>query len=797
MPKIDMSRLCRENCTQVAVLPLLLTTHLALFTAVANAQDAGTGSSQAVGTTDAALSLEEVVVTARRREESLAEVPASITALSANELQAQAIFSDADLQRAVPGLLVRESLSSNQVNYSIRGQSVDAFSSSSPGVLAYVNEFQATSTGASSFYDLESIQVLKGPQGTLYGRNTTGGAVLLTTAKPTEEFSASVTGRMGNYGLYSGEGFVNFAIADDKALVRLSAKILKQDGFQDNLFNGKELGAPEYQTGRISVLLRPTDYIESLSMFQYDESSGQNVGSVLYNASPCAGPADASCTYNPAVPFWPAYLAGNPGVDPNGLSAFADVQRQRGPYDVSLNSDLSHDGDQILFVNNTTIELSPNLTLKNVIGYIDSTSDDSTDVDGSPYAIYANGLWDGGDRTQFGNEQWSEEFQIQGIAFDQQLEYLIGAYYGYEKKNFYIPTRFFDLRPVIPDVPSADKDNEQESKNFGVFAHGSYDLGELTGINGLGFTAGYRHTWEDVEVKHLPRSLYYQLGIAPEGLENDFDNPSWNIGFDYQTTDELLLYIVQRGSWRSGGFNTNSPLFEGTIDVGGSEFAPETTEDIELGLKFDGQLGGKPAQLNIAAYMQEVEDIQRVVYVTVPQFGPTALTANIPKAEINGVELSGQMLIADWLRLGANVSYTDAEFTDNEVVLFGVSTAFGPYPDTPEWSGSAFAEITLPISPSYGDVTFRTDVFSQSKFYFSSLDDTINPGTDLPSYTLVNFRLSWSSINQSPLSTSVFVTNAFDEEYYTGGLALGSVLGVNAAVPGRRRMYGIEFSYDF
>jgi outer membrane receptor protein involved in Fe transport len=206
----------------------------------ASAQESGTQASK----------IEEVVVTARRRDESLLRVPATIQALTGKELASQSINTEADLQRAVPGLVIRESLSSNQLNYSIRGQSVDAFSSSSPGVLSYFNEFQATATSASGLYDLQSIQVVKGPQGTLYGRNTTGGAVLYTTAKPTDEFAAGLNVKLGDYAMRSAEGFVSTPLAGDKAQLRIAGKMLKRDGFQDNEYNGKEIGSADYTSGR-------------------------------------------------------------------------------------------------------------------------------------------------------------------------------------------------------------------------------------------------------------------------------------------------------------------------------------------------------------------------------------------------------------------------------------------------------------------------------------------------------------------------------------------------------------------
>ena len=735
-----------------------------------------------------------ITVTARRRDETLDKVPASVSAFSTEQLAARSISTESDLQRAVPGLTIRESLSSNQLNYSLRGQSVDAYSSSSPGVLPYFNEFQVTTTSATSFIDLESVQVIKGPQGTLFGRNTTGGAVLYGTAKPTNDLSGFAKARIGNYDLREGELVLNLPLVTDRVLVRLAGSILRRDGFMYDDLNDIDLGRDSAQTGRISVLLRPSDRLENITMFQYNSTNGTNAGSPIFNVYPASVTA---ITYSPLGlgPGWPIYVAGNPGVDPAGLASFAAAQALRGPYRVSFNSDSEHRGRSKILTNTTTFEASDDITLKNIVGYSYGRSADSTDVDGTPYAIYSNGLDELHDRQVFSAKQWSEEFQVQGKALDSRLEYIVGGYLGYEKKYFYIPTSFFDLRPLVPTVPGADKENVQISKNQGLFVHGSYGINDQ-----LKFTAGFRYTWEQVRANHLPRSLYGQLGFAPNGIRETFSKPSWNVGLEYQANSDLLLYVTHRGSWRSGGFNTNSQLAPGSIAVGGALFLPETTKDIEAGLKYNGSLGNTPLRFNVAAYNQWVDNIQRAVYVNITTpipLGPTALTANVPQAKITGIELEAEIRPVSWLTLGANFAYTDARFNKNIVTLFGVTTAFGPFPDTPKTTGSIFAQISVPVAGDMGEMSFRGDFYSQSKFFYSSVNNTINPGSVLPGYSVANFRVNWNEISGSKVSAAFFVKNAFNKTYYTGGLALGSVLGLNTAIPGRPRMYGAEVSVNF
>ena len=735
-----------------------------------------------------------ITVTARRRDENLDKVPASIAAFGADQLVERSINTESDLQKAVPGLTIRESLSSNQLNYSLRGQSVDAYSSSSPGVLPYFNEVQVTTTSATSFIDLESVQVVKGPQGTLFGRNTTGGAVLYGTAKPTNELSGSLKGRIGNYDLREGEAVLNLPLVSDKVLLRVAGSILRRDGYMYDDVNRVDLGRDSAQTGRVTLLIRPNDQFENITMFQYNATNGTNAGSPVYNVYPTSVTA---VTYSAAGlgPGWPIYLAANPGTFAGGLAAFADFQKQRGPFRVSFNSDSDHRGRSRILTNTSTYEVSDTITLKNIFGYSNGHSWDSTDVDGTPYAIYSNGLDELHDRQEFASKQWSEEFQVQGKAFDGKLDYIVGGYLGYERKYFYIPTAFFDLRPLVPTVPSADKENEQVSRNQGLFIHGSYEVSD-----GLKLTGGFRYTWEQVKAKHLARSLYGQLGFAPNGIRDKFAKPSWNIGIEYQANDNLLVYLTQRGSWRSGGFNTNSQLAPGSIAVGGALFSPETTKDVEAGLKYNGEIGSSPARFNLAVFNQWVDNIQRAVYVNITTpipLGPTALTANVPQAKVTGVELEAEIKPVSWLTLGANVAYTKARFNKNVVTLFGVTTAFGPFPDTPRRTGSIFAQVSAPLENDMGRLSLRGDLYAQSKFFYSSVNNTINPGSELPGYSIANARLDWSNIAGSNFGAAFFIKNAFDKTYYTGGLALGSVLGLNTAIPGRPRMFGGEVSVKF
>src|SRR3984957_2943966 len=228
--------------------------------------------------------LEEIVVTAQRRSENLEKTPLSVTALGADLLQKKAITSDEDLQSAVPGLTIRETANSNQLSYAIRGQSVDAFSNSPPAVLQYVNEVQVTPNSAVPFYDLQSIQVLKGPQGTLFGRNATGGAVLFTSAKPTDTFGGYMTTRFGNYGAQNYEGAINIPVIDDKLLLRIAGTYQHHDGYAFNLFDNQRLGVVDREGWRGSLFFRLSDSVTDELVIDYAHSGGSNAPNVAYSS---------------------------------------------------------------------------------------------------------------------------------------------------------------------------------------------------------------------------------------------------------------------------------------------------------------------------------------------------------------------------------------------------------------------------------------------------------------------------------------------------------------------------------
>lgn len=743
----------------------------------------------------------EILVTARRRGEDISRVPTSVSALGADALAQRSITTQADLQAAVPGLIIRETQSNNNFNYSIRGQTIDAFSGSAAAVVPYVNEVNFASGGASTLYDIESVQVLKGPQGTLFGRNATGGAVLFTTTKPTNELGGYVVGGVGNLDYWEVKGAVNIPIVTDKVLFRAAFNATERDGYIHNVYNNEDLGAVDRWSGRGSLILRPNDRIENSTVFEYSRSKGTNSGTRFHSYDPNGysamlfSPMMDTLTGVPGA--WEQYLAANPGANPGGMAGALARQEQLGYWGVDAVGTSFHDGKDWYVTNTTTFDVTDDIQIKNIFGLTDSRAHDSTSQKGTPFVlIQTTNLLSGADGNIVEVENISDELQLQGKAFDGTLTYILGGFYQKTTTEIFYPGSYFDIRPVqpttgIPSLVAYDSNFRNKDVTKAIFAHITYDLGSFA--EGLSFSAGGRYTWVDVSLRNLPGSTY-NSGV-PE-LKTSFDKPSWNAGLEYQINPDVMVYATTRGSWRSGGLNGVAPAILAPGSEGGALFASESAKDVEAGVKFSGRVMDRPAHLFIAAYNQWIDNVQRVTF---PSFGGAsiAVTANVPKARVRGVEVDGSIRPTDWLELGGMVAYTDAKFTSGNVDLFGDSFTFDTYPDTPKWAGSAYAQVDLPLPDDAGTLRARTDLYAQTGQWFSNFGRSREPGTKTPGYALVNARLDWNNIKGSNVSASAFGRNLFNKGYYVGGLAQTIALGANSVNVGRPRTYGVELRFDF
>ncbi|MAR92784.1 MAG: hypothetical protein CML06_18190 [Pseudomonadales bacterium] len=416
--------------------------------------------------TDSSAVIEEVTVTARRRDESLADVPIAVSAINTDDLSSRQVKTDADLQYAVPGLTIRQTQGNNSLTYSIRGQSADTFSGSPSAVVAYLNDVPLTVSGASTFYDLESIQVLKGPQGTLFGRNTTGGAVLYTPAKPTNETEGSVTVSAGNLGMREVEAMINLPLVEDKVLFRAAFNTLDKDGYIDNILTGDEYGEINRDSGRVTLTVRPSYDLENITMYSYSRLEGTNTGaSYAYSVYPDG----AAAFLFPEAVDYPA------------------VQEELGPYKTQHPYDADHIGDDQIFTNTTTYDINDSLTLKNIFGYTSGNTDSEQPAFGAPYPTFVTrNLQTGKAGNEFDLESYSNELQLYGAALNRRLDYIVGLYLQRAETETLWPQSYF-----IGTAAEAFATNHFliDTDTAAVYTQGTYSLTEKVGV-----TAGVRYT---------------------------------------------------------------------------------------------------------------------------------------------------------------------------------------------------------------------------------------------------------------------------------------------------------------
>ncbi len=767
--------------------------------------------------------LEEIVVTARRQNEDLEKVPLAVVALSRSALTEQHVTNEQELQTAVPGLLTVASTSTNQLAFSLRGQAVDAFSYTSPTVLTYFNEFQTGGTTATTFFDLRSVQVLKGIQGTLFGRNATGGAVLYTTTQPGKALEGYFNYTAGNFNEQKVEGAVTIPLAE-WASVRLAAEDEHRDGYEHNLYLDIDEGSIDNRNFRGTLLLTPLDALQNTTTIQYGrqfgDSGASKIAGVYVNCPPSPSCAAVEL-YPPAVPTggtYPAKLASY-----NGLLNFVAMEARQPFWNIWNDADGGHNAQLKEAVNKTTYTVNDDLSIKNILGYNKVTSRDQNDADGSPFELLTSGA-SGGPNEEglvYSTEQYSEELQLAGTAFAKRLNYLVGGYYDRDNEGQNAPVNVgcgSIAFPVTPENPSGCEipggirynfENDEESR--ALFGQATYEL-----IDNLRATAGYRETWEDINFRYVddgsvPEDVHQLAGVPLPPILSERE-PSWTLGLDYQLTSETLLYIVQRGGFRAGGFNGASAVQTSTGATIIDSYKPEIARDLELGIKYAGRLGGLPVRINADVYEERVRDAQRVVSTDLSSF-----TVNADKTQVDGFELDALIDLTSWLQAGLDYAYTDARYTNGSTHFTEVnaitgaidnrSVILGPYADAARNAGSLYLRLAHELPSSLGQLVVRQDIYSQSYFYYSNFAASVNvppngigpldPNTKIGGYTILNARVEWNNIAGSRVHAAAYVRNMLNKQYEVGGVGLGATVGLDTVILGTPRMAALEIGIRF
>lgn len=739
-----------------------------------------------------AATIEEVVVTARRREEKAQTVPIALTSLTTERLQKQDIRDNLRLLNDVPGLNGSTGASLGVSYTFLRGVQ---------GVVSYFDEIPTAVTGVnqSYFFDVQSIQVLKGPQGTLFGLSNDAGAILYQPARPTNNFEGYVDATLGNYGRGTFDAVVNLPV-DDKLLLRFGGQFQHQDGYIHVIKNDIDLLDQNYWAIRGQALFRPTDDLENELLVNYFHSRSRP-GTFVFSDYNAGVPA-AFAPYGLTV----AQIASL--VSPPGSPTLAQIkaqQQQLGPYAIdALSMDPSMQVSQLNIIDKATYDLNDHLQIKNIFGYQETiNSAFIEDIDGTvlpliqgntPLASQASGP----------TVQYNEELQLLGKAFDDKLSFVVGSFNqigGYGASDTRSPYGI-GYQNSFGTIKGATQVNR--SRTNAVYMQGTYDLGDL--LEGLKITAGGRYTWD----KFYTRGNAYTAQGAFVGSISQsaqFRSPSYTVSIDYQWRPSTMFYVTNSRGYKTGGFNnTPTQIFE-TFSL----YQPEHLNNFEGGVKSDFDLGlvGAPdvkARVNLSGYYGVYQNI--AVQTTgayaiqgspVPQLGTPIL--NVGNGNIYGYDGEITVLPIPSLEINANFAYTRGRFNgfmgpnaagNGQVLIPGVN-----FEITPLWKFNIHGTYHLPIDAAYGDISLSA-AYSWTDRQILTDAPNLAPQDYLPSFDNLDMTLDWKGIMGSEnIDGRLFVTNLLENKIAPGVLAAWEAVGLLGYQPAQPRMYGVTLKYSF
>ena len=770
--------------------------------------------------------LEEILVTARFREENLQETPLAITAFTGEIMEARNLTDVTQLDAFSPNTIIQPlgaGWGSTAAAF-IRGIGLgDNSLSFEPGVPIYIDDvYHGRPQGAIlDLLDLERVEILRGPQGTLFGKNAVGGTIRLVSRRPQGDNTGFAEVTVGDFDRFDVRGSYDVPLVADKLFARFSASSKHRDGYFDILdyecVNGPgslggggtgilpgathetfgiPLPLPEHPPIDLKSQIGPQDIraedgcvvdtlgdenvVSGRAALRWLPSDRVEVNLVLDTTQiDQKGPSDKYTIYDPTHPF-NASWSNTVGVpifnlpyDTRFLTDSPYTGYHRFGSDPLFNRDvqninvMDHDGIAL------TVEwdISDKVRLKSITSYREFENTFGRDSDGTPLPI--DHTWD----TSI-HEQFTQEFQFTGLAANDRLDWAAGAFY-YDADDSNQGWNF--LYPFI--LSNNNHKDVQTTKNWAVFVHGTYDITDVMSI-----TAGLRYTDDQKDVAVFRQDFVTGDVIIPNTrVSVDAQETSPKIGLNWQLKDTLMTYVQWSTGFRGGGFGPRpaNPLQVAAFDV-------ETVETLEAGVKTD--LLDRRLRMNAAIFFSDYEDQQQFSQQFDASGAVWFRTVNTGKSEYYGAELEVLFTPTDPFQLEASVGYIHFDRVDPGESGLCRRLPNGercPSPRTPEWTAAIGAQYAWNL-PGGGSLSLRGDAVYTSKIFFST--DPIYGFQG--AHTLVDARLTWQSADRG-WSASLFGTNLTDEVYFHGKLSLVTVLGREQGNVARPREWGLSLKRSF
>ena len=698
--------------------------------------------------------VEEIVVTAQRREQVAQDVGIALSVLGGDDLAQRGITNVNQLQTATPSLDIEPAFGSGAAQFRLRGVGFqDYASNNTPTVGVYVNEvaYPIPIMTQGLIFDVQRVEVLRGPQGTLYGRNTTGGAINFITGKPTAEVRAGASVEFGRFESLKAEGFISGPIVDG-IRGRLAIGTEKGGGWQHNRETGDSLGDADKLAARAMLDFDVTDTFGVLVDVHSGYDQSENTGlyltenfSTRFGAGPLI-PADTDTT----ATGWSI----SPGLV---RDTRLEVDSKPGVDNVTYGASINADWDLGA------------VKLTNIAAYDYLHREEYGDYDASS-SIAADVFF--GSKVKV----WSEELRLASNT-DGPLQWVAGVYVSKQllRERYY--SDFLDNYGLTARVRYS-----QKVTSASVFGQAEYAFTEKLKLIG-----GLRYEEETRKMMDFTSAFAGATALPPTSVETDMKPVTGKLALEFKPMDDVLLYATVSKGVKSGGFTTYNTANAAAI----AAFKPETLWSYEVGFKTNPT---PSLQVNGAAFFYDYKD-QQVLSARLTANGLVGSFVNAPKSQIWGGELELTWTPAPGLTINQSASYKDGEFKDYNALDVPATRAAGReiYVDK---SGD---EIPFGNWTYGGSVAYSADVGDfvvTSEINYSWRDKQVSwlgEKYDVPSYWLANASVGLTPA-EGPWAASIWVRNLFDEEY---DLTRNFFTEAEVAQRGRPRTYGVRVSYAY
>lgn len=708
--------------------------------------------------------MEEVVVTARKREERVLDTPIAITAISGAQMEIRGMENITSVGDIAPNVNFSfagtSSGSGSAAVVFIRGVGQNDFIPvTDPGVGVYVDGvYLGRSVGSVlELMDFERVEVLRGPQGTLFGRNTIGGAINVISKSPGDETTGRLRAVVGDDSRFELGGTLSTPLGDNVGFLgTIMSK--NRDGYVERPFGGKAMGDDDMLGARAKLVWDATDNVAvtfSADYVRERETSAPEV-STNYNATSLFGgfwnnnmfgngSTSANCAVNPTD-------QSDPECANNQYSGAPYTSFETGP---SINN-IDNWGISLI----VDWEISDAVTMRSITAHRDLDAQFARANDGMPFDIF-NLEYD------YTAEQFSQEFQFLGTSVNEQLDWVAGLYYFEEQAND--ASRLGALPPNFPRRAGGATDND----NWAIFGEGTYHA-----TDSLHLTLGLRYT--DETKRYTPDNFWIPQDIfvvPPVENKDSFDEVSWRATVGYDLNESSNVYFTASTGFKSGGFNSRIAGFTFV-----PAYDPETVTLLELGFK--GAVQDGRFRYAVAIFDSDYEDMQVAAN---PPGSIATITSNAAEGSISGIEGEIEWMPVDALLINASVGFLDAKYDDTGTAVVSVADDFIR---APEFTGNL--GISYQVEAAGGYITPRLDWTYTSETQFEPVND---PFVAQDGYNKADLNVSYQPQSEK-WKVTAGVMNLTDEEYIIAGDS-NSTIGYALAVYARPRNWFVAFNYEF